>query len=83
MATSLYVLHVLKTLKRIKIMPKIIIEKIHDKKTYGKDMYKVVKLIDSHRLSLLETQFDEPSMLRYLQSLPNTYKYEIKNKTGV
>ena len=64
-------------------MPKLIIEKIHDKKTYGKDMYKVVKLIDSHRLHLLETQFDEPSMLRYIQSLPNTYKYEIKNKTGV
>ena len=46
-------------------------------------MYKVVKLIDSHRLSLLETRFDEPSMLRYIQSLPNTYSYEIKNKTGV
>ena len=69
-------------------MPKLIIEKIQDKKTdrhgtYGKDMYKVVKLIDSHRLSLLNTQFDEPSMLRYLQALPNTYSYEIKNKTGV
>ena len=46
-------------------MPKLMIEKIKDKKVYGKDMYKVVKLIDSHRLSLLETQFDEPSMLRY------------------
>ena len=64
-------------------MPKLIIEKIQNKKTYGKDMYKVVKLIDSHRLHLLETQFDEPSMLRYIQSLPNTYNYEIKNKTGV
>ena len=67
-------------------MPKLIIEKYVDTfKTgyYGKDMYKVVKLIDSQRLSLLETQFDEPAMLRYLQSLPNTYKYEIKNKTGV
>ena len=58
------------------------IEKIKDKKVYGKDMYKVVKLIDSHRLSLLETQFDEPSMMRYLQGLPNTYNYEIRNKTG-
>ena len=37
-------------------MSKLIIEKIHDKKTYGKDMYKVVKLIDSDRLSLLNTQ---------------------------
>ena len=64
-------------------MPKLIIEKIQDKKTYGKDMYKVVKLIDSHRLSLLNTQFDEPSMLRYLQALPPSYNYEIKNKTGV
>lgn len=59
-------------------MSKLIIEKIHDKKTYGKDMYKVVKLIDSDRLSLLNTQFDEPSMLRYLKALPATYKYEIK-----
>ena len=63
-------------------MPKLMIEKIHDKKTYGKDMYKVVKLIDSHRLHLLNMQYDEPSMLRYLQALPNTYSYEIKNKTG-
>ena len=64
-------------------MPKLIIEKIYNKQQMGQDMYKVVKLIDSHRLSLLETQFDEPSMLRYLQGLPNTYSYEIKNKTGV
>jgi len=64
-------------------MPKLMIEKIYNKQQMGKDMYKVVKLIDSHRLSLLETQFDEPSMLRYLQGLPNTYSYEIKNKTGV
>ena len=64
-------------------MPKLMIEKIHDKKTYGKDMYKVVKLIDSDRLHLLSMQYDEPSMLRYLQALPNTYSYEIKNKTGV
>ena len=64
-------------------MPKLMIEKIKDKKVYGKDMYKVVKLIDSHRLSLLNTKFDEPSMLRYIQSIPNTYNYEIKNKTGV
>ena len=28
-------------------MPKLMIEKIHDKKKYGKDMYKVVKLIES------------------------------------
>jgi hypothetical protein len=82
MATSLYVLHVLKTLKRSNIMPKLIIEKTHNKKQYGKDRYRVVRLIDSHRLSLLETQFDEPSMLRYIQSLPNTYNYEIRNKTG-
>jgi len=64
-------------------MPKLMIEKIKDKKVYGKDMYKVVKLVDSQRLSLLETQFDETSMKRFLQGLPNTYKYEIKNKTGV
>ena len=64
-------------------MPKLMIEKIYNKQQMGKDMYKVVKLIDSHRLSLLETRFDEPSMLRYIQSLPNTYNYEIKNKTGV
>ena len=64
-------------------MTKLIIEKTQDKKTYGKDKYKVVKLIDSHRLSLLEQQFDGPSMLRYLQGLPNNYSYQITNKTGV
>ena len=64
-------------------MPKLIIEKTHNKKQYGENRYRVVKLIDSHRLSLLGTTFDEPSMLRYIQALPNTYKYEIKNKTGV
>ena len=59
-------------------MSKLIIKKIHDKKTYGKDMYKVVKLIDSDRLHLLQMQYDEPSMKRFLQSLPATYKYEIR-----
>ena len=63
-------------------MPKLIIEKTHSKKQYGKDRYWVVRLVDSHRLSLLETKFDEPSMMRYLQGLPNTYNYEIRNKTG-
>tara|TARA_B000000460_G_scaffold233466_1_gene193190 strand:+ start:1187 stop:1381 length:195 start_codon:yes stop_codon:yes gene_type:complete len=63
-------------------MPKLIIEKTHSKKQYGKDRYRVVRLVDSHRLSLLETKFDEPSMMRYLQGLPNTYNYEIRNKTG-
>ena len=61
-------------------MPKLMIEKIHDKKTYGKDMYKVVKLIDSDRLHLLSMQYDEPSMKRFLQSLPATYKYEINKR---
>ena len=63
-------------------MPKLIIEKTHSKKQYCKDRYRVVRLVDSHRLSLLETKFDEPSMMRYLQGLPNTYNYEIRNKTG-
>ena len=61
-------------------MPKLMIEKIQDKKTYGKDMYKVVKLIDSDRLHLLNMQYDEPSMKRFLQSLPATYKYEINKR---
>lgn len=66
-------------------MPKLMIEKIQDKKTdrhgtYGKDMYKVVKLIDSDRLHLLSMQYDEPSMKRFLQSLPATYKYEINKR---
>ena len=61
-------------------MPKLMIEKIQDKKTYGKDMYKVVKLIDSDRLHLLNMHYDEPSMKRFLQSLPATYKYEINKR---
>jgi len=63
-------------------MPKLIIEKIENMHPYGKDMYKVVKLIDSYRLSLLHTLFDEPSMLQYIHGLPNNYKYEITNRAS-
>ena len=60
-------------------MSKLIIEKKYDK-DYCKNMYKVVKLIDSDRLHLLNMQYDEPSMKRFLQSLPATYKYEINKR---
>jgi hypothetical protein len=63
-------------------MKKIIIEKKYDK-DYRKTMYKVVKLINSDRLHLLNMRYDEPSMLRYIKALPATYSYEIKNKMGV
>ena len=63
-------------------MPKLMIEKNYDK-DYSKTMYKVVKLINSDRLHLLNMLYDEPSMLRYIKALPQTYSYEIKNKTGV
>ena len=64
-------------------MPKLIIEKIENMHPYGKDMYKVVKLIDSYRLSLLHTLFDEPTMLQYIHALPINYKYEITNRAGM
>jgi len=60
-------------------MKKIIIEKKYDK-DYRKTMYKVIKLINSDRLHLLNMRYDEPSMLRYIKALPQTYSYEIKNK---
>jgi len=63
-------------------MKKIIIEKKYDK-DYRKTMYKVVKLINSDRLHLLNMQYDEPSMLRYIKALPATYSYEVNNKMGV
>ena len=56
-------------------MPKIIINKTVT--TYGKNEFRVVKLIDTHRLNLLEETYNEISLKRMLQSLPNSWKYEI------
>ena len=56
-------------------MPKIIINKTVT--TYGKNEFRVVKLIDTHRLNLLEETYNDITLKRMLQSLPNSWKYEI------
>ena len=45
--------------------------------TYGKNEFRVVKLIDTHRLNLLEETYNDITLKRMLQSLPNSWKYEI------
>ena len=52
-------------------MKKIIFEKKNNK-------FKVVKLVNCPRLSLLEESYDKNGMKLLLLSLPNTIDYEVK-----
>lgn len=53
-------------------MKKIIFEKKNNKE------FKVVKLINCPRLSLLEESYDKTGLKILLLSLPNTIDYEVK-----
>ncbi len=52
-------------------MKKIIFEKKNNR-------FKVVKLVNCPRLSLLEESYDKTGMKLLLLSLPNTIDYEVK-----
>ena len=59
---------------------KIVISKMNKTKS-GKSIYRVMKLINTRRLSLLEQDYEEDEIQNVLNSLPSSYDYQIINNT--
>ena len=48
------------------------------KKNYrGKPLYRVTKLVNTKRLSLMDTDYEEDELKTILNSFPATYEYQI------
>ncbi len=59
---------------------KIVISKMNKTKS-GRPIYRVMKLINTRRLSLLEQDYEEDEIQNVLNSLPSSYDYQIINNT--
>tara|TARA_Y100001938_G_C7945668_1_gene356628 strand:+ start:262 stop:465 length:204 start_codon:yes stop_codon:yes gene_type:complete len=59
---------------------KVVISKLNKTKS-GKSIYRVMKLINTRRLSLLEQDYEEDEIQNVLNSLPASYDYQIINNT--
>tara|TARA_Y100001934_G_C12286905_1_gene742770 strand:- start:1092 stop:1295 length:204 start_codon:yes stop_codon:yes gene_type:complete len=59
---------------------KVVISKLNKTKS-GKPIYRVMKLINTRRLSLLEQDYEEDEIQNVLNSLPASYDYQIINNT--
>ena len=58
---------------------KIVIQKLTNRK--GIARYRVSKLINTRRLSLMEQVYEEDELKNILNSLPSNYDYQINNHT--
>lgn len=55
---------------------RITIQKL--KKSYkGKSLYRVTKLVNSKRINLLDSDYEEDELKQLLNSFPATYEYQI------
>ena len=59
---------------------KIVISKMNKTKS-GRPIYRVMKLINTRRLSLLEQDYEEDEIQNVLNRLPSSYDYQIINNT--
>ena len=59
---------------------KVVISKLNKTKS-GKSIYRVMKLINTRRLSLLEQDYEEDEIQNVLNSLPASYDDQIINNT--
>ena len=59
---------------------KVIIQKLKKTKS-GKPLYRVMKLINTRRLSLLGLDYEEDELQNILNGLPSNYDYQIINNT--
>ena len=57
---------------------KIVISKMNKTKS-GRPIYRVMKLINTRRRSLLEQDYEEDEIQNVLNSLPSSYDYQIIN----
>ena len=58
--------------------PKIVIQKLN-KTPSGIQRYRITKLVNTKRLSLLEQDYEEDELQQILNSLSATYDYQIIN----
>ncbi len=59
---------------------KIVITKLNKTKS-GRPIYRVAKLINTKRLSLLGQDYEEDEIQNVLNALPSNYEYQIINNT--
>ena len=59
---------------------KILIQKLPKTKS-GIQRYRVTKLINTRRLSLMEQDYEEDELHQMLTSLPMSFDYQINNNT--
>ncbi len=59
---------------------KVVITKLNKTKN-GRPIYRVSKLINTRRLSLLGQDYEEDEIKNVLDSLPSNYEYQIINNT--
>jgi len=59
---------------------KIVISKLNKTKS-GKPLFRIMKLINTRRLSLLEQDYEEDELQQMLSSLPGNFDYQIINNT--
>ena len=59
---------------------KILIQKLPKTKS-GIQRYRVTKLINTRRLSLMEQDYEEDELQQMLCSLPMSFDYQINNNT--
>lgn len=59
---------------------KVVVSKMNKSKS-GRPIYRVMKLINSKRLSLLEQDYEEDEIKHILNGLPSNYDYTIINNT--
>ena len=58
--------------------PKIVIQKLN-KTPSGIQRYRITKLVNTKRLSLLEQDYEEDELQQMLSSLPMSFDYQINN----
>jgi hypothetical protein len=61
---------------------KIVIQKL---KSDGgtKNLYRVIKIINSKRLSLMDTDYEEDEIKSIIERFPTSYDYQIIQRQGV
>ena len=58
--------------------PKIVIQKLN-KTSSGIQRYRITKLVNTKRLSLMEQDYEEDELQQMLRSLPMSFDYQIIN----
>tara|TARA_Y100000758_G_C15942057_1_gene382741 strand:+ start:381 stop:569 length:189 start_codon:yes stop_codon:yes gene_type:complete len=56
---------------------RITIHRLKKRLPNGKSLYRVTKLVNSKRLSLMDTDYEEDELKLILNSFPATYEYQI------